>query len=370
MLAGSTTTFACPVGGGALRTCGEVRTTAAANPDAVRMVAPSRFEQELRTARRPARAAVLVGSGVGRGSLRGPAWRKVGHGLYTSAVERVTVTQRIADAAGSLTAEAAVGGWAAAYAWGVDVLDGTDARTGNVQPVDCVSGQLRRRSTPGIRYHRSALADDETAVRLGLRVTSPIRTALDGARWAASPEEAVVFLDAMVATLISIDDLRAAVPRHRNRAGIGQAIRAIDLVEYGVRSPWESRLRVCYRHDAGLPRPWVNVPIFSVSEDFMGIADLFDPFAGLITEFDGDQHRDHRHHHQDNIREEGFESANLTVVRTDRLDLNIVTNPDRRGVVRRLQDGYRRGCARDVGRDRWTVIVPEWWRGRIPGCDV
>lgn len=72
----------------------------------------------------------------------------------------------------------------------------------------------------------------------------------------------------------------------------------------------------------------------------------------------------------DNIREEGFESVNLTVVRTDSLDLNIVTNPDRRSMIRRLQDGYRRGRSRDLTKDRWSVIVPDWWRGRIPGCDV
>lgn len=339
--------------------------------DATDVNAQSRFEREIRVAQQAARAAELARAGVGRGSLRGRNWRKVGRGLYAPTVERMTVTQRIVDAAGRLSADAAIGGWAAAYAWGVDVLDGTDARTGQLQPVDCISGQLRRRSTQAIRYHRSALAEGDVADRFGLVVTSPIRTAIDGARWAESLEEAVVFLDAILATrLISIDGLRAGLRRHRNGAGIERAARAVELSEYGVRSPWESRLRVCYRLQAGLPAPWVNVPIFSSTEDFLGIADLFDPYAAVVTEFDGDQHREHRQHHLDNIREEGFESANLTVVRTDSLDLNVATNPDRRGLIRRLHDGYRRGSSRDLTKDRWTLIVPDWWRGRIPGCDV
>ncbi|QDP96933.1 hypothetical protein FOE78_14305 [Microlunatus elymi] len=207
--------------------------------------------------------------------------------------------------------------------------------------------------------------------RGGLRLTGAVRTAIDGARWADSLEEAVVFLDAMAAAkLITIDDLRAGLTEHRCRTGVGQAAEAVDHAEYGVRSPWETRLRACYRLEAGLPGPWINVPIFSTTQDFLGIADLFDPYAGLVSEFDGDGHRDRRQHHVDNVREERFESVNLTVVRTDSLDLNIITNPDRRPLVRRLRDGYRRGCARDPNRDEWTVVVPDWWRGRIPGAEV
>ena len=312
-----------------------------------------------------------------RTSLANGAWRKVAHGLYTPAVDFVTTTQRILDVATQLTAPAAgggwaaVGGWAAAYAWGVDRLDGVDPRTGKELPVDCVGQHLKRSSTAHVRYRRSPLVETEVDDRLGVPVTSPLRTAFDGARWAPSVEEAVVFLDAMVAAnVINVDDLRNHIEQQRHCVGVEQAMRAADLTESGVRSGWESRLRVCYQLEAEMPRPQVNVPLFSLTEDFLGIADLFDPVAGLIAEFDGDQHRERRQHHNDNVREEAFESVNLTVVRSDSLDLNSVLNPDRRSLVRRLRNGRRRGLARDRSQDGWTIAVPDWWRGRIPGCDI
>ncbi|WP_168207522.1 hypothetical protein [Microlunatus elymi] len=39
-------------------------------------------------------------------------------------MERLTVTQRIVDAAARLPSDAVIGGWAAAYALGAEMLDG------------------------------------------------------------------------------------------------------------------------------------------------------------------------------------------------------------------------------------------------------
>ena len=132
---------------------------------------------------------------------------------------------------------------------------------------------------------------------------------------------------------------------------------AAGLAEAATRSGWESRLRVFYVVDAGLPRPRVNIPVFDAGGRLLGIADLLDEDAGLVAEFDGQHHRRRSQHREDNVREEAFESAGLTVVRVDSLDLQGF----RQELARRLRDGHRRGGMRDRSRDRWTTQEPEWW---------
>jgi hypothetical protein len=103
----------------------------------------------------------------------------------------------------------------------------------------------------------------------------------------------------------------------------------------------------------------VNRPLFDLDERLLGIPDMFDPEAGLATEFDGQDHRRRRQHRADNLREEGLESANLVVGRVD--------SPDRRSPVplrERLRSRHAQGLARDRSRDRWTLRQPEWWRRR------
>ena len=61
--------------------------------------------------------------------------------------------------------------------------------------------------------------------------------------------------------------------------------------------------------------------IFAPDGRLLGVADLFDPEAGLVTEFDGQDHRRRRQHRADNPREEELEAANLVVCRVDSIDL-------------------------------------------------
>jgi hypothetical protein len=113
---------------------------------------------------------------------------------------------------------------------------------------------------------------------------------------------------------------------------------------------------VYYVTVAGLPRPLVNVPIFDLHGRLLGIADLLDEEAGLVTEFDGQDHCRRRQHRADNDREEEFEGAGLVVVRADSLDM---TEHQKR-LVARLRSGRRRGLERDRRKDRWTLVEPEW----------
>ena len=108
---------------------------------------------------------------------------------------------------------------------------------------------------------------------------------------------------------------------------------------------------------ANLPRPQVNRPVFDLDGRLLGIPDLLDERAGLVTRFDGQDHRTRTRHRTDNVREESFESAGPVVCRSDSLDLT----HHRPGLRRRLHDGYHRGMCRDRSRDRWTTTAPSWW---------
>jgi len=337
-------------------------------------VPKSAWKGELESAVRPAGVWDLARREIGRGKLRGRSWRKVAPGFYVPQTAgwrietpgedgpQLCTGQRILDATALLAADSALGGWAAAYVLGGDWLDGLDPYTMKDLPLDIAAPSLKRRSTSTITYRYSQLTTTDVWVRDGIRVTAPRRTTFDGARWARSLEEAVVFIDTMAAFgLIRIADITAYASQHSGWLGVGQVLDACRIARAGVKSGWETRLRMCWTRDLGLPEPLVNVPIFNAAGEHLGTADLFDPESGLVGEYDGHQHREIRQHHSDNIREEKFEAANLVVVRSDTIDLR----EQRAQLGRRLQDGYRRGQRRDRRRDDWTLEQPRWWRDRF-----
>jgi hypothetical protein len=293
--------------------------------------------------------------------LKGPNWRRVGRGFYTPTIDgALTPGQRILDAA-PFIGGGVLGGWAAAYVHGVDWLDGIDPFTFEELRVDCLA--VRRPQLPAIRHRNNVVPRADRMVVDGIAVTTPTRTAFDGARWAGSLEEAVVFTDA-VAHFTGIDpvELERFAVEHPYYQGVQQAIAAAKLTNGDVLSSWESRLRCCYLLDAGLPdNLLVNVPIFAGGRE-LGRPDLLDPDAGLVLEFDGAQHRDRAQHHRDNIREEEFEDTNLTVLRADSLDLT----RERDSFVRRVHTGYARSVVRDRSKDRWTLDPPPGWRPHGP----
>jgi hypothetical protein len=104
--------------------------------------------------------------------------------------------------------------------------------------------------------------------------------------------EAVVFLDQMAHSglieLAAVLDLTRACGRW---PGISLARSAATLSDSASANAWETRLRMFYMLKAGLPRPLVNQPLFDLTGRLLGIPDLFDPEAALVTEFDGQDHR-------------------------------------------------------------------------------
>jgi len=252
-----------------------------------------------------------------------------------------------------------VSGGAAAYVLGADTLDGRDPFTGARQPVRLVLAPGgSHRHVPGVRSVRAALEAEEITDRHGLSVTSVLRTAEDLAREAPDLVEAVVALDVLVqAGLVRQRVLAAELGACVGGRGARQARAAAALCRTGVRSPWETRLRL-FVLELGLPEPLVNVPVFDLDGNFLGAPDLLDVEAGLATEFDGAGHREREQHRADNVREEGFERGGLVVARADSLDLTV----HRAELGRRLRAAHA-DAMRNRRPVRWTLAEPSWWRG-------
>ncbi len=319
---------------------------------------PSLFSQQVKAAGIPVSAPQLRELGVTRAMTAGPKWRRASYGHYVHVERKSTAAQWIVDQCPKLPDGGAIAGWAAAFIHGVDWLDGTDPHTGKPWPVPlCVGARIHRRTTASVRYVRDRLPAEDVVWRHGLPVTHPLRTAFDTARWAPSLDEAVVYLDAMAHFRLVEPAALAAYLAVRPRCiGLRQAREALSLTSPAVRSPWESRIRMVYMLEAGLPQPLVNPSIFDRRGRLLGIADLLDEEAGLVLEYDGGGHRERRQHNADNEREEALESAGLVVVRADSFDYR-----DKRAkLVERMIDGRRRGMLRNRRLDRWTLATPDW----------
>ncbi|QDP94957.1 hypothetical protein FOE78_02630 [Microlunatus elymi] len=322
-----------------------------------------RFRAELPMTQSPRALGVLAAQGVGPRSLAGRNWSRSSRGFYRPASDGPTLpTQRILDVLPLLGSTGVIGGWAAAFVAGADWLDGINPYTGGHFPIDIISPALKRRSSARTRYRKGQLAEDDVVAPDDVApITAPLRTTFDCGRWAPSLEESVVVLDVMIQQLRVVrSELTTYASEHHSLHGAAQVLEAARWAVPGIKSPWETRLRMCYCQQAGLPAPLVNQPIFDLDGQFLGEPDLFDPEAGLATEFDGEYHRERHQHRADNLREERLEEANVTVQRIDSLDLI----RDRTPLVERIRRGYQRGTRRNRRLDSWSLDQPEWWRRR------
>ena len=166
-----------------------------------------------RTPTRPAalRGKIFRGSEqVRRGvltptSLRSSAWQRVFPDVYACSSLPLDHRRRARAAAGLLLPTATVSGRSAAVLWGVEDLAGPDDDVELTVDPGCRAGAVR-----GLRVTRRTLTDDEVTRRSGVRVTTPLRTALDLGR-VQPPDEAVVCLDQFLRSrLVTLGELRAA----------------------------------------------------------------------------------------------------------------------------------------------------------------
>ncbi len=230
----------------------------------------------------------------------------------------------------------------AAWLHGVDILP----RTAVVSPpplevVHMDDTRVRRSEVAG--YRRGLIASDITNV-YGVQVTTALRTALDLGRllWR---HDALAAIDGFLRIGVPQDLLIAEIGRFRGFRGVRQLRHLAPLGDARSESPGESGLRL-YWHDAGLPRPvlqlWIlddaGVPIFRL--------DIADDDVCYAAEYDGEQHHTRPGDQEHDAKRREWIAANRRWV------IDPFTKHDVYGrggdAVSRLQQGYaeaRRGMS-------------------------
>ena len=203
---------------------------------------------------------------------------------------------------------------------------------------------------------RDGIDASEVVTRHGVP-TARVERALFDAMRAVPLREAVVGMDmAAAADLVSVRRMRAYVATRAGCRGVRRVASALDLACELSRSPNETRMRLLWVLDAGLPRPRVNQPVFGRDGRLLGIVDLLDVEAGLVGEYDGADHRGAARHAGDVGREDELRRAGLEVFRVTGPDLR---HPDR--VVGRMLAARSRSRWEPEAARRWSVTPPAWW---------
>lgn len=282
-------------------------------------------------------------------------------GLYVPAgVDRSLPEQRILEQAARLPRGAAVSGWAALRIRGARYFDGlaVDGRTQLPVPL-LVPTRTRLTARPGAAVVRS---DDGLAgleVVHGVPCVPPVRAVYDQVRLGASLREAVVVVDmAVAANLASLREIDEAIAEWAGNRGIELLRRARALAVDRSASPMESRFRLIWVLDAGLPTPRCNWPVADREGRYVGKPDLLDEHLGIVGEYDGRDHRGRERHRQDVGRADGFARVGLECATVVGGDI-----ADRALVVRRIRDAIER--RRSSTRPRaWLLKAnpPPLWR--------
>jgi hypothetical protein len=255
----------------------------------------------------PFRGSAAVAAGVTTpGVLRGPRYQRLFPDVYAPAALDPDLPLR-AHAAGVLVeGRGVVAGYAAAELLGAS-SGPPDA------PVDVLLPHTYR--CAGLRAHRSAIRSDESAWSGATRITTPVRTAFDLARWAPSLTERVAAVDALAYNCaVEPDTVRVLRNRHLGVRGGAEVSEVLALMDPRAESPMESRSRMAL-HLGGLPAPAVQHPV--VARGTRYYLDLAYPHALLAIEYDGAEHRGQRRARRDLVREAALTALGWKILRFD-----------------------------------------------------
>ncbi len=296
--------------------------------------------------------------GPTKAQAAGPDWRRTGHGLYVpSEVDGDLPEQRAVEALTAVTGSPALTGWAALFVHGAAYFDGR-RRDGTPRPVQVAVGPGQgRRTRRGSILSYEMLPEAEVMIVDGLALATPARALFDELRRPPNERELVACADMALAAGLGnhAELLRFAL----DRASWRRASWVPAVLEHATdrsRSPQETRLRLRWTLDAGLPAPLVNQPIFTLDGAPVCVADLFDEQAGLVIEYDGADHRTAERHTRDVARFEKVRAAGL--------EYATFTGPDvdhRQRAVDRIRAARERSPFQPVGGRRWTMQPPPGW---------
>ncbi|HEX2809740.1 MAG TPA: hypothetical protein VHN80_26550, partial [Kineosporiaceae bacterium] len=277
--------------------------------------------------------AALLASGLTEADLQGPTWSRLSYGMYSWDATAPDLRGQLLRVGSLVPPGGALGGWAAAYLYGAIDLDGT-TDSGVQLPVVVCAGRHEtcRRGGEQVVIWRSDLADDDVIQLDGVPITAPKRSGFDisrlspftgkAGRSTQDAEEALVLFDALLRTgMVTTQDVAAYGAGHPRRAGMRQSRLVLGNADEATRSCQETRFRRLWMVAAELPRPLVNQPIADLEGRFVAEADLMDPDAGLVGEYDGAHHSGAARRSADHVRAESLDALGLTVVRVTAPDL-------------------------------------------------
>jgi hypothetical protein len=204
---------------------------------------------------------------------------------YVIARPEMTVEERAYAASLVISGHAVICDRTAAWIWGVDCFRWRELDV--APPLESFTTRGHRASARAdIRSGQRDLGPNDFVTVSGVRVTTPLRTALDlGCR--LSRRDALAAIDALMrAQRLTTRQLVAALPGFAGRRGVVQLRELVALADGRAESQGESWTRI-ELHDHGLPRPelqwWVTiegVPTFRL--------DLAYPHARIAIEYDGE----------------------------------------------------------------------------------
>lgn len=189
-----------------------------------------------------------------RSRVRSGRWRQVFHGVYRHRDSVPTARLRLAAAALTIGRPVTACLNTAAELHGFGVLDDTVTHVAVRPGLAC----LHR---PGLWPHQLALGPDSlVGLRCGRLATSPARTAVDLARILPRLDVLPILDSALASGACTPASLAAELDLAHRLPGVTQARELVPLADARAESPQESRLRL-HCHDAGLPRPTVQLPV-------------------------------------------------------------------------------------------------------------
>lgn len=168
-------------------------------------------------------------------------------------------------------------GWSAAAVHGGQVPR-------DAVPEICVGPSMRRRT--GVVIRRYEIPPDAVTSKAGARVTTPLWTAFDLARFLPF-EDAVIAVEFAHGHYLRLEDIPDMLPALAGRWGAARARKVFAAANGESESPMETRLRLTL-HDAGFTD---LVPQVRVAELRCRI-DLADVARKIAIEYDGDGHFD------------------------------------------------------------------------------
>lgn len=295
--------------------------------------------------------------GPTRHQAAGPRWRQTSRGMYVPADAPGHPEQRILEQGSRILSYGAVTGWAALRWRGARFFEGTSYPEGRTLAVPLVTGGRDLRPDPRILLSKAQLAARERELVGGLWVTVAPRALFDEVRRHGELRQGVVDVEMGIASgLTTIAGFRAYVAERNAWTGVGLARDVAAAAGLGCRSPQEARMALVWMWDAGLPRPWCNVPIFDLRGRLIAIVDLLDADAGCAGEYQGADHKESARHRDDVAREQRLREHGLECFEVVGGDLQ-----DRELVVKRMVAARRRSLFQPPAERTWTLHRPEWW---------